>query len=75
MKVTPRTKEKRQVDFETLKSGDTFHWHGAVWIKINYNQGAVNLETGKFFTENCGEYIVPINATMTWKYKEAKKKK
>ena len=75
MKVTPRTKERKQVDFAILKSGDAFLWRGGIWVKGEDNQIAVNLSTGEVFTDNCGEYIAPVDATIHWKYKETKKKK
>lgn len=76
MKVTPKTKERKQVDFTTLKIGQEFYWHGALWIRVDDSeQGAVNLETGEYFTNNCSEYVVPVEATLTWKFKEQPEKK
>ena len=76
MKVTPRTREQKQVDLTTLEVGQVFLWHGALWIKLkDDNQGVANLETGEVFFENCGEYVVPVDATLTWKYKKVTPKK
>lgn len=74
MKVTPRTKEKTMVDYSTLKYGDAFLWNGDVWIKGKQDQAAVNLRTGEMFFNTCGEYIVPVEATINWKHKVSKKK-
>lgn len=74
MKVIPKTKEKNQVNFSKLKAGETFLWHGGIWIKGEFNQSAINLKTGEMFVDNCGEYVVPVEATVNWKHKEIKKK-
>ena len=74
MKVTPKTKERKQVDFTTLNPSNAFLWHGGIWFKLDDDkQGCANLNTGQYFSSMCGEYVVPVNATVTWKHKEDKK--
>jgi len=76
MKVTPRTKMHNQVDFSVLKPGNAFFWRGAIWLKVDDgDQGTVNLSSGEYQTNMCEEFVVPVDATVTWKRKEIKKKK
>lgn len=76
MKITPKTKNRKMVDFADLKPKDTFYWHGGIWIKIDDNeQGIANLETGEYQISMCGELVVPVDAVLTWKYKQSKKEK
>lgn len=76
MKITPNIKEKNQVKFSTLEDGQVFLWHGGIWIKEEGDdQACVNLKTGVCYINNCEEYVVPVDATLTWKHVTPKKKK
>ena len=76
MKVVPKTKMHNEVDFADLDPGNAFFWRGDIWVKTDDSeQGTVNLTTGELQYSMCGEYVVPTDATVTWKRKETKKKK
>ncbi len=76
MKVTPRTSPRNSVDFENLKPGDTFIHQGAIWMKaVDLCQLGVNLGTGECQIDMCGDIVTPVEATVTWKRKETRKKK
>jgi len=76
MKVSPRTRKHSEVDFSNLKSGNAFFWRGAIWLKVDDGeQGCVNLNTGECQCNMCKELVTSVDATVTWKRKETKKKK
>lgn len=76
MKITPKTRPDKTVDFETLEPTDTFLYQGAVWMKVSDNdQDGVSLSTGEYQSEMCGAVVVPVDATLTWKHKKVTPKK
>ena len=76
MKTVPETKLKHKtVLFETLASGDAFVYGGDLYIVACKNQEAVCLLDGGYLEETCSTEVIPVNATVTWSYKDQKKKK
>ena len=76
MKVTPRTRPHNAVDYSTLKSGDAFLHQGAIWVKEKgYNQEGVRLVDGYCQINMCGDIVIPVDATLTWKHKKVTPKK
>ena len=77
MKITPRTIPVNTVDFEKLKSGNTFLHQGSIWIKIDdhASQVAVNLHTGERQVDMYGDIVVPVDTILTWKRKKVTAKK
>ncbi|HDY87834.1 MAG TPA: hypothetical protein ENH82_06915 [bacterium] len=76
MKITPKTKPDNTVNFTTLKSGDLFIHQGGIWVKIaGGDQDGVNLNTGEYQSNMCGDVVTPVEATLTWKRKKVTAKK
>ena len=76
MNVTPRTRSYNAVDYSTLKSGSAFLYQGAIWIVVSdSDQGAVRLDNGEYQSCLCGDIVVPVDATLTWKYNKVTPKK
>ncbi len=75
MKVTPKTTKVNTVDYSTLKAGDCFIMHNGVWIVTSnedLDQGATCLSDGQVLSDLCGQQVLPVDATVTWKAKTKK---
>jgi len=71
MKVTPRIRgPKNYCDYADLGYGDVFTWHGDLYIKIRdtdvEEQLAVNLTSGDWSNNMCGESVLPVDAEIKW---------
>ena len=75
MNVTPRTRPHNVVDYSTLKPSDCFLWQGGIMVKGDKDQGAINLNTGQSVFNMCGDLVVPVDATVNWKYRKVTPKK
>lgn len=77
MKVTPEIKEdSRFCECGELEYGSAFLYKGDLWMMTNgVSQEAVCLSNGALFDDICGEKLIPVEATITWKRKAVKKSK
>ena len=75
MKVLPKIKTSQDLTlFEDLADGDVFLFTNkglGLWIKtedLMDKQLAVNVETGEEMFDLCEQWVVKVEATVTWKY-------
>jgi hypothetical protein len=71
MKIKPAIRgPKNYCDYSELAIGDTFIYHGALWIKSDdtgsFEQTAINLATGEWDYNLCGIQVFPVDAVITW---------
>lgn len=65
MRIVNVKAEQESVKFEDLDEGQCFKWgkdDDEVYLKTDYEQDAVNLETGEYFSNLCGEDVFPVDA-------------
>lgn len=77
MKVTPKPKNSQEhIEFSELDGGEVFLHNGRLFIASNCDrQECIDLETGEHLAEMCGQAVMLVDATLTWKYKPTKTKK
>ena len=65
MKIVNTKTEQEPVKFEELDEGQCFKMHIAdteVWMKTDYDQDAVSLIDGEYYSDLCEEDVYPVNA-------------
>lgn len=65
MKIVNDKKEQEAEKFEDLPNGHCFRWDDVsfdILLKTDYEQDAVSLVDGEYYSNLCGEDIVPVNA-------------
>lgn len=76
MKVTPKIKTHCvPVCYADLGSGDTFLYNNELYIKGGGEQTGTCLNDGGYITNMCKTQVIPVNAEVTWSYKDKKGKK
>lgn len=71
MKIRPAIRgPKNYCDFSDLSDGDTFTWHGNLYMKTDETddgeQMAVCLTDGLWVSGMCSESVLPVDAVITW---------
>ena len=71
MKIKPVIKEpKNYVNYTDLDIKDCFIQDGELYMKCgdtyDYEQCAINLSTGHFWKDMCGELVLPVDTVINW---------
>jgi len=76
LKITPKPNFKRQgVDFAELNIKDWFIYDNRLCMKtpneeaVDDTQLAVDVMDGEYFTDMCGEHVLPVDVEIRWKRK------
>lgn len=65
MKIVNDVTEQKPVKFEDLDEGQCFRWSkggSIILMKTNYDQDAVDLLDGEYYSDLCDEDVYPVDA-------------
>ena len=66
MKIVDNKAEVKLKKFEDLVNGQCFKWNISgntdLLMKTDYEQDAISLIDGEYYSELCGDMVIPINA-------------